>query len=322
MMSDSPKILLSIIIPVYNVSHYIERCVRSIKIDDISTEIILIDDGSNDGSSAICDQLSEDIVPVRTIHTENKGVSNARNLGILQSRGDWIIFVDGDDYLASQALTAIESFLNNNVDLILHGWNYVNDSMVTISSCEFKDECLSLEEACKKDVFCGFVWAYAFRRDIIIDNNILFSTNIQYAEDWEFIIKYYSYIRNKIVILPDCLYNQVKRVGSATQQKLGEKYITDNFYMFGSVLRFSKNNTALRKMVIRKLHLLIKWFVNNVIYCSTDKHNLKRVYKREWMIQAHTDISFALHPIVFLPGIANQQIYFFICRIISIFSKK
>ena len=314
--------LLSIIIPVYNISHYIERCVRSIHLNGIPAEILLIDDGSNDGSSAICDLLAEEITYVRVIHTENKGVSSARNIGIQESKGEWIVFVDGDDYMTRLAITTIVSSMSNDIDLILHGWNRVEDTMITISTQMLENACLSLTEACKKNLFYGFVWAYAFRRDVIIDNNLLFSTNIQYAEDWEFIIKYYSYISNKIVVIPDCIYNQEKRDGSATQQKLGEKYITDNFYMFGSVLRFSKNNTALRKMVIRKLHLLIKWFVNNVIYCSTDKHNLKRVYKREWMIQAHTDIPFALHPIVFLPGIANQQIYFFICRIISIFSKK
>ena len=309
--------LLSIIIPVYNISHYIERCVRSIHLNGIPAEILLIDDGSKDGSSAICDLLAEEITYVRVIHTENKGVSSARNIGIQESKGEWIVFVDGDDYMTRLAITTIVSSMGNDIDLILHGWNCVDDSMNTLSTQRFENACLSLAEACEKNLFYGFVWAYAFRKDIITDNNILFSTNIQYAEDWEFIIKYYSHIRNKIIALPDCLYNQVKRNGSATQQKLGEKYITDNFFMFNS-----DKNRALRAMVIRKLHLLIKWFVNNVIYCSTEKHNLKRVYKREWTILAHTDLSFALHPIVFFPGIANQQIYFFICRILSFLSRR
>ena len=194
--------------------------------------------------------------------------------------------------------------------------------MITISTQMLENACLSLTEACKKNLFYGFVWAYAFRRDVIIDNNLLFSTNIQYAEDWEFIIKYYSYISNKIVVIPDCIYNQEKRDGSATQQGLGEKYIKDNFYMFVSVLGISYKNAALRKMVVWKLHQLIKWFVNHVIYCSVDKKKLKRVYKREWTMLAHTNLSFALHPIVFFPGIVNQQVYYLICRIISFLSRK
>lgn len=321
MMPDSSRILLSIIIPVYNVSHYIERCVRSINVNGIAAELLLIDDGSNDGSSAICDQLSQEITQVQVFHTENKGVSSARNLGILQSRGEWIVFVDGDDYMTSHAITTIVSSIGNDVDLILHGWNYVEDAMLTLSTQRFEKACLSLAEACKKDLFYGFVWAYAFRRDVIIENNIQFSTNIHYAEDWEFIIKYYSHLRNKIVILPDCLYNQVKRGGSATQQELGEKYISDNFYMFRSVLGVSRKSAALRKMVVRKLYLLIIWFVNHVIYRSANKKNLKRVYKREWTLLAQNDLAFALHPIVSLPGTANRQIYFLVCRIINILSR-
>lgn len=314
--------LLSIIIPVYNISHYIERCVRSIHLNGIPAEILLIDDGSNDGSSAICDSLAEEITQVRVVHMENKGVSSARNMGIQQSKGEWIVFVDGDDYFERNALTTMISSMRNDIDLILHGWNRVDDSMNTLSTQMLENACLSLTEACKKDLFYGFVWAYAFRRDVIIDNNLLFSTTIRYAEDWEFIIKYYNHIKNKIVVLPDCLYNQVKRDGSATQQDLGEKYILDNFFMFNSVLGLSDKNRALRAMVIRKLHLLIKWFVNHVIYSSVDKDNLQRVYKREWTMLAHTNLSFALHPIVFFPGIVNQQVYCLICRIISFLLRK
>ena len=321
MKSDSSTTLISIIIPVYNVSQYLEKCVSSICTKDVAAEIILIDDGSTDGSSIICDELGKNNNSIRVIHKDNEGVGCARNVGIKHANGEWIVFIDADDYLTHDAIAEIASSINNEVDLIVHGWNHIeNGQMVSSVHCP-EDGTLSITEVCKKDFFYGYVWAYAFRKSIIIENTIFFSTKIKYAEDWDFIARYYSIIRNRIVILPGCLYNHVRRIGSATQQELGVKYIKDNFIMFRNVLEASRDNPELRRMLVRNLHLLIKWFVNNVIYCSADKKELQRIYRKERNTLAKTNLSFALHPIVLMPGFVNRQRYYYFCRIYFCFSK-
>ena len=92
--------LLSIIVPVYNVERYLEQCILSLVHQSYrSIEILLIDDGSSDGSFAICDEWAKKDQRIRVFHTENHGVSHARNVGLEQARGDYIGFVDSDDWI-------------------------------------------------------------------------------------------------------------------------------------------------------------------------------------------------------------------------------
>ena len=94
------KIILSVIIPVYNVEKYLRKCVDSVLAQDIADmEVILIDDGSPDNSGAICDEYAEKDTRVKVIHKENGGAATARNVGLDIARGKYITFVDSDDYL-------------------------------------------------------------------------------------------------------------------------------------------------------------------------------------------------------------------------------
>ena len=101
-----PKI--SIIVPVYNVEQYLERCVESILKQTITNfELILINDGSSDNSGPVCDELSRKDTRIRVHHIQNGGVSNARNLGIQSSRGEWISFIDSDDFVTEDYLETL-----------------------------------------------------------------------------------------------------------------------------------------------------------------------------------------------------------------------
>ena len=97
--------LISVIIPVYNVEEYLCRCVDSV-LDQTyrNTEILLVDDGSPDNCPAICDEYARQDARVRVLHQENKGLSGARNAGIDVAKGQWLAFVDSDDYLAPDFL--------------------------------------------------------------------------------------------------------------------------------------------------------------------------------------------------------------------------
>lgn len=97
-MSD--KFLISVIVPVYNIKDYLERCVRSIMKQTYQhLEIILVDDGSSDGSGEICERLAKEDERIRVFHKENGGSSSARNVGIREAKGDYLGFIDSDDYI-------------------------------------------------------------------------------------------------------------------------------------------------------------------------------------------------------------------------------
>ncbi len=111
-----PKI--SIIVPVYNVEKYLECCIESIlqqKFKDY--EIILVDDGSKDSSGSLCDRYSKKYQFIHTIHKENGGLSDARNVGIENAKGDYILFIDSDDYIGINSLTEINHTLDEDVDV-------------------------------------------------------------------------------------------------------------------------------------------------------------------------------------------------------------
>lgn len=111
---------LTIIIPVYNIKEHIERCVSSLgNISDTQIEILIIDDGSTDGSDIVCDKLSQTNKSVKVIHQQNMGLSEARNTGIRNASGDYIFFVDGDDYLSDGAVGYILNAINTCSDVYI-----------------------------------------------------------------------------------------------------------------------------------------------------------------------------------------------------------
>lgn len=123
-MSDSP--LISVIIPVYNVEKYLHRCLDSVIEQTYKNlEVILIDDGSTDHSGEICDDYAAKDVRIHVIHQENQGVSAARNKGLDTAKGEYIAFVDSDDYILPEMYAKmLECIIENNVDFCVCQWQY------------------------------------------------------------------------------------------------------------------------------------------------------------------------------------------------------
>lgn len=116
--------LISVIVPVYNVKDYLANCIDSILRQSYKEiEIILIDDGSNDGSESICDRYKECNARIKVLHTGNAGQSHARNVGITLSRGDYILFVDSDDTIAPECVSILYDMLSaHDADISMAGW--------------------------------------------------------------------------------------------------------------------------------------------------------------------------------------------------------
>ena len=192
--------LFSIIVPVYNSSAHLHRCVDSIIHQTIiDFELLLIDDGSNDDSGTICDEYAKLDARIKAIHKINGGVSSARNLGITQSTGDWIAFVDSDDYVDTTFLENFSYGFAENVDLIIQGFYYHDLKQGVILECEFDNnevndniELIKFFES-KDIVHNGFIWHRAFKSSIIKNNNITFPEGIHYGEDGIFFFRYLNH---------------------------------------------------------------------------------------------------------------------------------
>lgn len=126
---ENPKI--SVIVPVYNVEKYLRKCVDSILSQTFTDfELLLIDDGSKDHSGEICDEYALQDDRVKVFHKENGGVSSARNLGIDVAKGEWITFVDADDYIAENLLQSLCN-IDSNVDIAFTGCTLIEGNNVS-----------------------------------------------------------------------------------------------------------------------------------------------------------------------------------------------
>ena len=121
-------IIISVIVPIYNGEKYIHRVVDSILPQlNNAVELILVDDGSTDASSSLCDTYAEEYTTIQVVHKANGGVSSARNAGIEAARGGYLSFVDADDYISPNAYShLLEVIQAYHPDCIDFGWNYVN----------------------------------------------------------------------------------------------------------------------------------------------------------------------------------------------------
>lgn len=183
----------SIIVPVYKVEAVLPRCIESILHQTVPDfELILIDDGSPDGSGAICDRYMEMDSRVKVIHQINSGVSSARNRGLEIAQGQYVVFIDSDDFVNPNYL---EIFDTSSSDLVVSGttvYNSCGEIEQTLSHSVSKRSVSSEEDriALLKQWYAIQVWGKRFTRRIIIDNQLLFDPAVSYGEDSIFLARY------------------------------------------------------------------------------------------------------------------------------------
>lgn len=201
------KKILSVVIPVYNLEKVIGRCIESILRQSFTNfEVLIIDDGSTDKTRYICEKYTKDN-RVIYYYKPNGGVSSARNYGLAKSEGEWVTFIDGDDYVESDYFSTLLTF--TNADLIVSGVKYSNKEGKFLPSCDKiisiseEDKCFFDKELCK--IYFRTPWAKLFKRDIILKYKIFFNTSLHIGEDCEFVFRYLGYINN-IKLISYCGY--------------------------------------------------------------------------------------------------------------------
>lgn len=232
---------ISIIIPVYNVRDYIERCLESILQQGFRDyELLINDDGSSDGTSEICDRYAQKDARIQVFHQTNSGVSTARNRMIEKAHGQYTLFFDGDDYLEENALQLLwDTAQKSDADSILFGYRFVPISgMVETHLPKFEKAIYEKQEIFHSVIprFIGVsymdidawlhgkqdalkkentaLWRSMIRSSVIKDNNLRFIPELKVGEDTCFTVEYLSFC-NRIVVLNKALYNLVERETSA-----------------------------------------------------------------------------------------------------------
>lgn len=224
---------LSIIVPVYNVKEYLTACVESICAQSFSDwELILVNDGSQDGSDALCDALAETDSRIRVIHQANGGVSKARNAGICASQGKYLAFVDGDDYIHPQMYeklvppmeqgydvafcrfarsypTEIVPHVEYNLpELMQAPWDY--------SKIIYEYHYRHTDRQTEADTVFGSVCRSLFRGDIVRTNALRFPEDVKIAEDKLFLMEYLATCEKGYLVDEYLYYYRTGRTDSAT----------------------------------------------------------------------------------------------------------
>lgn len=189
--------MISVIVPVYNAERTISRCIESIFAQKYQDwELILVDDGSPDKSGKICDEYANSESRIRVIHQGNKGVSTARNNGIFASCGDFISFVDADDYVGPLYLfeMAVAS-RSNNSEIVIQGLLELDNNGNIINNEHFVNQCVSVEDVnvslLDHIIRHNGPYCKLFRSSIIKEYQIHFPEHLSYGEDRIF---YYEYL--------------------------------------------------------------------------------------------------------------------------------
>lgn len=278
--------LVSIIVPVYNVGKYLEKCVDSLinqTLEDI--EIILIDDGSPDNSGEICDKKAAKDKRIHVIHQKNQGVSVARNAGLDYATGQWITFVDGDDWVASTLCEETVNFADkNNADVVLFGYYSAYDNKDVpsrliaygtgdISTHKLNIECKTISQysdgkVLNNGVSTGTTWGKLIKASIIQNNRLRFIPGLTRAQDTIFWLYGFDACSAIYELDKELYYYRITN-DSVTS---GTKYMPNCEYPFGELINqyekfvYIKCNSKeyIEALNLRKIQIA-SWFVKHKI---------------------------------------------------------
>ncbi len=215
----------SVIIPIYKVEKYLHRCVDSVLAQTFSDyEIILVDDGSPDNCGKICDEYAKKDSRIKVVHKENGGLSSARNAGLDVAEGEYIYFLDSDDYIKENLLESCVKYMDDGYELVAFNYIGVDEATGQETPVNYRSGFLSLTTSDLRQTFfvntlpsyrIGWeAWSRVFRRDIIENNHIRFADNkVIFAEDLYFSLCYCACIEKIISISPH-LYCYIQRESS------------------------------------------------------------------------------------------------------------
>ncbi|MGX6423860.1 glycosyltransferase family 2 protein [Streptococcus infantarius] len=266
----------SVITPVYNVEKYIDRCLKSIisqNYDDL--EIIVVDNGSTDSSGSICDTYANEHSNISVYHIENQGVGSARNFGLSKARGEFIYFVDSDDYLVGNLFADFADKLVLDLDLAV--FSYYNSFEEDLTEKQRTEKSLPFKGNYDKDGFIKIfkelflsdmlytVWNKIYRREFLLENNFSFE-QYELGEDVRFNLDVYREV-NKIYLSQDSYYVYVTgRKGSAMsgynpkrlQYQLQELKLVDSLLKDWHIDSSNLDNTVKARILMSNIYNISK----------------------------------------------------------------
>lgn len=233
-------IKVSIIVPVYNVENYLEKCLNSLVKQTLKNiEIIVVNDGTKDNSQNIIDKFTKKYSNIKSYKKKNGGLSSARNYGLKHARGEYIAFVDSDDYVEFDMYENMyKKAKESDFDVVVCNLNYIYDNKSIKAYSNVNKDLLTKSEIKKSMInIYPAAWNKIYKKQLF-ENNVLFKEKVWY-EDVEFLYRLYPYI-SSIGVVEGYYYNYVQRVGAIT--KTFDNRVFDYISNWNGIVEFYKKN--------------------------------------------------------------------------------
>lgn len=261
-----PKI--SVIVPVYNVEKYLRQCIDSVLLQSyVDFELLLINDGSKDSSGKICDEYAARDSRVRVLHKENGGVSSARNLGLDNAQGEWIMFLDADDFWADNNILKklIDVVERDNLDIVRGEYFSLIEDQVKYHDFSNKNDLIGKKLNSSEFIIRAiddefFLVLYLIKKEII--GKLRFCIGQVFLEDMRFLVQLLS-------------------------KELNCGYISDAFYAYRKLSTSASNNVSIKKLADSFEMCNFFWEAANVV----DDFNFKNYCKREAIMIYYSTLS-------------------------------
>ena len=235
---------ISIIVPVYHTAKYLHRCIESVLAQTFTDwEMLLIDDGSTDDSAIICDEYAAKDERIRVFHKENGGVSSARNLGLDHAQGEWITFIDADDWVEPEMLAKmLAKAEESDADVVICDLRFVwHEQSSVYSSIDWNDdktESLNRYIASSWTCMCSSM----AKRSLYADHNLHSPSEITYCEDFHLMVRLCHFAK-RVVHIAEPFYNY-RQILSSAVHNLNPKTEADEQWAYADTIRFLKEQGA------------------------------------------------------------------------------
>ncbi|EOU1682982.1 glycosyltransferase [Clostridium perfringens] len=304
--------ILSIIVPVYNVEEYIIQCLDSLiekKYNNI--EIILIDDGSKDSSGIICEEYKNKFNNIKVIHKKNGGLSDARNCGIENSNGKYLMFVDSDDYISCEGIQSILDVIENNiVDVLMYTYyefekfnkfDEIFGKCTELDNGYYKTNNIILSKILKNTSELWPAWKYIVRKDFLLKNNIKFKKGFLH-EDVDYTARLMSCMNNFYYLDKPIYYYRVNREGSIMNSK-SVKSLLDTSRIIIDLKEFFENNNIDNEIFTLIMDRLSRTYFTVLSLYSKGNYEekkiiIKNIKENSYLLDSSTSIKHRIFSVI------------------------
>lgn len=284
--------LVSIIVPVYNVEKYLERCLDSLINQTYrNLQIILVDDGSGDGSETICDRYAEQDNRIQVIHKKQSGVSAARNTGLEAAKGSYICFVDSDDWIHEKMIeTMYENMMEEKAQISIIGYDMVWENGRSQKKSDENayyvwNQREAIAQWMTQKIFKGFMWDKMFAWEIF--TGIRFPEDRSYMEDVATGLDLFARAE-KVVYSGKIGYHYLQRQGSATNSGFQERELL-GITEAEKMIRFSKDHQGIYDNEAYSRLLINAYTILERIVLTGSKKDKERIPELKKMLREHKD---------------------------------